>query len=72
MGTVIEIFIVMFIVGAAAFAPLGYFIYQYTLKKGQPFGEIEPHGDSPSVVNDFAEKVIGLLKKKTGGDKAVS
>lgn len=65
MGTVIEIFIAMLLIGAAAFAPLGYFIYQYTQKSGQPFGDTQPHGDSPSKINDFAEKIISLVKSKT-------
>ncbi len=66
-GEVIELFIVMWIVGFLAFAPLGYFIYMYTKKSGNPFGDIEPHGDSPSVVADLVDKAIGfvngLLKK---------
>jgi hypothetical protein len=65
MGGVIELFIVMGIIAALAFAPLGYFIYKYT-QNGNPFGETEPQGDSPSVVNDFAERVIALVKTKTG------
>ncbi len=72
MGTVIEIFIVMFIVGAGAFAPLGYFIYKFGQKNAKPFGETEPHGDSPSVVNDLAEKVISLIKSKASGSKSIS
>lgn len=64
MGDVTVLFIVMFIIGAVAFAPLGYFIYKFTQKGGKPFGETEPHGDSPSMVNDFAEKVIALIKGK--------
>lgn len=64
MGQVTELFIIMLIIAGAAFLPLGYFIYQYTKKKGEPFGEIEPHGDSPSVINDFAETVIHWVKNK--------
>ncbi|MDI1230453.1 MAG: hypothetical protein PSV18_04265 [Methylobacter sp.] len=68
MGEVTELWLVMLIVAAAAFAPLGYFIYKFTKAGDKPFGEIEPHGDSPSVVNDFAEKAIrfvqGLFTKK--------
>ncbi len=68
MGEVTELWLVMLIVAAAAFAPLGYFIYKFTKVGDKPFGEIEPHGDSPSVVNDFAEKTIrfvqGLFTKK--------
>jgi hypothetical protein len=68
MAGVTELWLIMLIIAAAAFAPLGYFIYMFTKASAKPFGEIEPHGDSPSVVNDFAEKVIkyvqGLLAKK--------
>ncbi len=68
MGGVTELWFIMLIIATAAFAPLGYFIYRFTKASDKPFGEIEPHGDSPSVVNDFAEKAIkfvqGLLAKK--------
>ncbi|MGZ8955683.1 MAG: hypothetical protein ACXW0Q_13500 [Methylovulum sp.] len=68
MGGVTELFVVMFIVAAGAFAPLGYFIYKYTQQNAKPFGETEPHGDSPSFVNELAESAIhflkGLLAKK--------
>lgn len=62
MGVVTELFVVMFVVASAAFLPLGYFIYKYTKSNGKPFGDTEPHGDSPSAINDFAEKVIALAK----------
>ncbi len=62
-GEIIWLFILMWIIATAAFAPLGYFIYMYTKNSGKPFGETEPHGDSASVVNDFAEKVIAHGKK---------
>jgi hypothetical protein len=62
MGEVTELFVVMFIIAAGAFAPLGYFIYKYTQQNGKPFGETEPHGDSPSMVNDFAENMIHFIK----------
>jgi hypothetical protein len=64
MGGVIELFLIMLVIAAAAFAPLGYFIYKYTQKNGKPFGETEPHGDSPSLVNDLAESAIHLLKSR--------
>jgi hypothetical protein len=64
MGQVTELFVIMIIVATGAFLPLGYFIYQYTKKQGEPFGETEPHGDKPSVVNDFAESVIHFVKAK--------
>ena len=62
MGGVTELFIVMLIIAGFAFAPLGYFIYMYTKKSGEPFGDIEPHGDSESAVLNMAEKLIGLVK----------
>ena len=64
MNDVTELFLAMLVIGAAAFAPLGYFIYKFTQKDGKPFGDIEPHGDSPSLVNDFAENVIAFVKKQ--------
>nr|WP_150051876.1 hypothetical protein [Methylomonas rhizoryzae] len=68
MGGVFELGIVMLIIAFFAFAPLGYFIYMYTMKNGEPFGDIEPHGDSESPVLNMAEKLIttvkGLLAKK--------
>ena len=68
VGTIIEIGIVMWIIACLAFAPLGYFIYMYTMRSGEPFGETEPHGDSDSMVLDLAEKAInavkGLISKK--------
>ena len=68
MGGVVELWVVMLIIAAAAFAPLGYFIYRFTKDSSHPLGEIEPHGDSPSLVNDMAEKAIkfigGLVGKK--------
>lgn len=64
MGDVTGLFIAMVVIGAAAFAPLGYFIYKFSQKDGKPFGDIEPHGDSPSLVNDLAENVIAFIKKQ--------
>ncbi len=69
MGDVTELFIAMIFIAAVAFAPLGYFIFKFTQKGGKPFGETEPHGDSPSVVNDLAEKVIALIKGKLDKNK---
>ncbi|MDO9424286.1 MAG: hypothetical protein Q7T40_08875 [Methylobacter sp.] len=63
MGGVTELFFIMILIAAFAFAPLGYFIYRFSKESGKPFGEIEPHGDSPSAVNDFAEKAIKFVQK---------
>ncbi|WP_020564889.1 hypothetical protein [Methylosarcina fibrata] len=62
MGEVVELWVVMLVFAAATFAPLGYFIYKFTQINAKPFGETEPHGDSPSVINDFAEKAITTIK----------
>lgn len=64
MGEVAELFIVMFVIAAAAFAPLGYFIYKFQQNNAKPFGETEPHGDSPSAINDFAESVIHFVQSR--------
>jgi hypothetical protein len=72
MGDVTELFIAMILIGAAAFAPLGYFIYKFSQKDAKPFGDIEPHGDSPSLVNDLAEKVIAFVKKQLNKSKTSS
>jgi hypothetical protein len=66
MGGVTELFLVMLLIAAFAFAPLGYFIYKFTQKNGKPFGETEPHGDSPSKINDLAETAIHFLKGQLG------
>jgi hypothetical protein len=72
MNDVAELFIAMILIGAAAFAPLGYFIYKFSQKDGKPFGDIEPHGDSPSLVNDLAEKAIAFVKKQLNKSKTSS
>jgi hypothetical protein len=66
MSGVIVLFLGMIVLAAFSFAPLGYFIYKFSQKNAKPFGEIEPHGDSPSLVNDFAEKAISLFKGLVG------
>lgn len=64
MGGVIELWLIMLVVAGLAFAPLGYFIYMYTQKGGEPFGDTEPHGDSESALLKAVEKVILNLKAK--------
>lgn len=65
MGLILEITFIMLIIASLAFAPLGYFIYRYTRKNGEPFGDIEPHGDSESVVLNWVEKAVSAIKKRT-------
>jgi len=62
VGDVIFMYVVMLIVAGLAFAPLGYFIYMYTKKSGEPFGDTEPHGDSESMVLNFVEQLINKVK----------
>jgi hypothetical protein len=69
MGGIIELLVIMVIVATAAFAPLGYFIYKYTQKNGEPFGDTEPHGDSHSLVNDLAETAIHFVTSALGKKK---
>ncbi len=66
IGDVLEVLFFMWIVAVCAFAPLGYFIYMYTAKSGEPFGDTEPHGDSDSKVLDLAEKLINKAKSLLG------
>ncbi len=61
-GDIILVTILMWVVAIFAFAPLGYFIYMYTMKDGEPFGDIEPHEDSDSKVLDIAEQAINKVK----------
>ena len=68
VGDIFILTFFMWVVAVCAFAPLGYFIYMYTMKNGEPFGDTEPHGDSESKMLDLAEQLIhkvkGLLGKK--------
>ncbi|MEI6745313.1 MAG: hypothetical protein WCL34_05080 [Methylococcaceae bacterium] len=57
MGTIIEISVFMLIAASIAFAPLAYFIYNYTKKDGNPFGDFEhPEAHGHSIIDDLAEK----------------
>jgi hypothetical protein len=66
MGTVIELWFFMLVIACFAFAPLGYFIYMYTMKNGEPFGDIEPHGDSESTLLNTVAKLIDKVKAVIG------
>lgn len=66
MGGVIELMVVMLIIAVFAFAPLGYFIYMYTMKNGEPFGDIEPHGDSESALLNTVARTIEMIRHKIG------
>lgn len=62
VGDIILVTILMWMVAIFAFLPLAYFIYMYTKKGGEPFGDFEPHGDSESKVLNIAEQVINKVK----------
>lgn len=62
MGGVLELWFFMLIIACFAFAPLAYFIYMYTMKNGEPFGDTEPHGDSESALLNMVGKIIGKVK----------
>ncbi len=72
MGGVLELLIAMLIVATLAFAPLGYFIYMYTQKNGEPFGETEPHGDSESFLLNAVGKAITKARQIEAVDKVVA
>lgn len=63
MGTIIEITIFMLVIATVAFAPLAYFIHNYTKKDGEPFGDFEHPSHGHSVIDELAEKV----KEKISG-----
>lgn len=56
MGEIIEISIFMLIIAGIAFAPLGYFIYNYTKKDGEPFEDFEHPAHGHSVIDELADK----------------
>jgi hypothetical protein len=66
MSGVLELAVWMLSIAIFAFAPLGYFIYMYTMKNGEPFGDTEPHGDSKSALLDAVGKVINTITGKVG------
>mgnify|MGYP000220405445 CR=1 FL=1 len=66
MGTIIEISFFMLVIAGIAFAPLAYFIYQYTKKDAKPpFADFEhPKHHGESAIDGYVEKVVGTLKSK--------
>ncbi|MGD0960612.1 MAG: hypothetical protein ABSB19_12470 [Methylomonas sp.] len=62
MGDILVLGFWMLVIACIAFTPLGYFIYRYVAKNGEPFGNIEPHGDSESPILNMAEKLINAVK----------
>ena len=71
MGDVVVLFIAMIVIGAAAFAPLGYFIFKFSGRNTKPFHEAQHGGVAhPSIVNDFAEKVIAFFGNKFSKGKS--
>jgi heme/copper-type cytochrome/quinol oxidase subunit 2 len=64
MGTIIEITIFMLVIATVAFAPLAYFIYNYTKKDGEPFGDFEHPQHGHSIIDDLAEKAKEKISEK--------
>jgi hypothetical protein len=62
IAELIGFLVFMLIIAGLAFMPLGYFIYIYTMKDGEPFGDTEPHGDSDSMVLALAEQAVNKVK----------
>ncbi len=62
MGSIIEISIFMLVIAAAAFAPLGYFIWKYT-KNSEPFADFEHKPEHHSIIDDLAEKATNAIQK---------
>jgi len=62
IAELIGFLVLMLIIAGLAFMPLGYFIYIYTMKDGEPFGDTEPHGDSDSMVLALAEQAVNKVK----------
>ncbi|MEN9756751.1 MAG: hypothetical protein RL755_938 [Pseudomonadota bacterium] len=67
MGTIIEISFFMLVIAGIAFAPLGYFIYQYTRDGARPpFGDFEHHENhGESAIDRYVEKIISAIKGKS-------
>jgi hypothetical protein len=65
MGDIAELWIWMLGIALAAFAPLGVFIYRFSMKAGDPLGAHEtPHAPNSKLEN-LVNKVLGhLLKRK--------
>lgn len=63
VGDIFKLGLLVWVIGIFAFAPLGYFIYMYTMKSGEPFGDIEPHGDHKSKILDMAALLIYKIKR---------
>lgn len=61
MGQIIEITIFMLIIAGVAFAPLAYFIHNYTKKDGEPFGDFEHPQHGHSIIDELAEKAKNKL-----------
>lgn len=68
VGELIEIAFFMMVLALFSFAPLGYFIYLYTMKKSEPFSHFEEHGPDDVKEDGLTEKlinsVLGLFEKK--------
>ncbi len=72
MGQLIEVVVIMWLIGIVAFAPLGYFIYIFTIGKGEDFGKSNP--EDHSVENTGYYKYIDFVMSTLlgGTDSSIS
>ena len=65
MGQILEIVLWMWVVAIVSFAPLGYFIYLFTIGDGESFGKSNPadhsveHKGYYHLVNNVLGKILG-------------
>ena len=66
MGEIIEIVIFMWIIAIVAFAPLGYFIYVFTVGSGKSFGKSNPE-DHAVENTSYYKHIDFVLSTLLGG-----
>ena len=65
MGQIFEIILWMWVIAVVSFAPLGYFIYLFTIGDGESFGKSDPadhsveHKGYYNIVNNVLGKILG-------------
>lgn len=71
MGEILEIVIFMWIIAVIAFAPLGYFIYLFTIGNGESFGKSNPEDHSVEHTSYYKhiDFVLSTLLGGTSGSK---
>jgi hypothetical protein len=76
MGQIFEIILWMWIIAIVSFAPLGYFIYLFTIGDGEKFGKSNPEDHSVEhksyyhLVNNILGKILGESGSQSLGSAA--